>query len=255
MSKTLYYPFIAFLVALILGLLIFSGYSSNRNNENRRLVLERIDRLADIDVKLPVLSPNNYYMMNNPDMQNNLVDGLSKLEKSSSQAKRIFDVATEQGLDSKSRSYVETFNQKFAQYKADKKEFDCMYNGYSSYGFGGMGGGPGYFDNGNSVTTLKNTIDTAKNCGLAITEGDINNLIAKYEAANKINNEISQAYNNNSTKGETYNQAFEEKMNGLQNNSSRINGEMVKSLIDYANTKYKPLRDYADFLKSGQDNL
>jgi hypothetical protein len=251
------------LLVTILILLIFIGvllFQTSNSTNSKKEILDRVDKLASLEVDLAPINQGNYYQFQNPEGSSKIQLSLDRLEKGSNTAKRIFDDYSGKNLDKNSKNYIDLFNTNFTKFKADKKEFDCLYQAYTEYStqnnmFGMSGNDPE-----NSVKAIKAKLEDAKKCGLKLDEAKIEEMLVNYKAMTDQSKTMQNQYQNQGTGAiiDKYTQptpAQMEAQNQMSMKFGEISNKFSNSMFEIVNSKYLPLVEYSKFIKTSQDNF
>ncbi len=176
-------------MSLVIILTIMAGgltYNMFNTNNSKKEILDRVDKLASLEIELMPINQSNYYMLQSSDGNNKILQSLDRIEKSSNTAKRIFDGYNINSLDKNSKNYISTFYDKFAKFKTDKKEFDCLYQAYTEY----MSQSNPYMtsttDPEAQNTSLRTKLEEAKKCGVQLDEIKVEVMFTNYKALNEM---------------------------------------------------------------------
>lgn len=250
-------------MSLVIILTIMAGgltYNMFNTNNSKKEILDRVDKLASLEIELMPINQSNYYMLQSSDGNNKILQSLDRIEKSSNTAKRIFDGYNINSLDKNSKNYISTFYDKFAKFKTDKKEFDCLYQAYTEY----MSQSNPYMtsttDPEAQNTSLRTKLEEAKKCGVQLDEIKVEEMFTNYKALNEMTKNMQKQYSVTGAiadKGVYIQptQAQMDEQNKLSMKYNDISTKFSNSVFAIVNTKYEPLVEYSKFIKTSQDNF
>lgn len=247
-------PSLLLIIIVLISLVGVLTFQTLNSTNSKKEILDRVDKLASMEIDLPSVNQGNVYILQNPDSLSKIQLSLERLEKSSNTAKRVFDESKNNNLDKYSKNYVELFDTNFGKFKSDKKEFDCLYQAYNEYSSQGMMYGMRSNGVDNTYTVLKTKIEDAKKCGLKIEEKKVEEVLENYKTMTDLSNTMQNqnlAYDKFTQPTPTQMEA--QNQQGLK--FGEASSKFSNSMFEFVNSKYAPLVEYSRFIKTSQDNF